>query len=1749
MTAFPGYRGVERFHHDKRHNIYRALRADGQRVVVKTAADEASTAHVCAGLRHEYEMLVGLDCSGVVRVDQLMPVEGNLALITLDAGEKNFACHLQDGLPSIPEFLDFAVQIAAAIAAVHAAGCIHRDLNPANIVFNSEQNLLTLIDFEFSTTRQMFDEGADSASAAVGSLAYIAPEQTGRIGRSADHRADLYSLGATLYEMLVGAPPFGVSDDSDPLALVHAHLAQTPASPSDRVPSVPRMLSELVLKLLAKAPEDRYQSADAVVADLVEARRRWSVATQIDAFPLAQGDIHTELRIPEKIYGRDEQARQLLDVFGRASTGLAELLLVTGAPGIGKSALVRLVHAPMAERRGVFIGGKFDQLQRSVPYSAVAEAFRELVHQVLAYDDKSVAKWRQQILDAVGDNGKILVELVPDMENLLGPQPPLLELGPDETANRFQAVLKAFVRAVAREEVPLVLFLDDLQWIDAASLRFVESILGNLDLRHLLVLGAYRDEEVSPAHPLAHALGSLGDKGVPIHVVHLETLATADITQLCADTFARPLPQVRALAELLARKTAGNPFFLRRMLRTLYVDSHIGFDRSTRSWRWDIAAITAANVTNNVLVLMEKTIVRLPPACQELLGLAACIGNRFDLRLLGQLSGQSQAAAVNAIFPALDEGLLLPVRDAYQAPRHEVVHEALDGAIVSEIVYFYRFAHDRVQQAAYDLTDECARREAHLQIGQALLVADEERLFDAVDHLNLAVDLITNDEQRMNLVELNLRAGVRAKTAGAYRAALDYLNASVGLMSAAACRDHAVLAFALDRERAEAAYLAGEHALANELIVHALANAPSPMERAKLFLLRISVGMCSGDVLQAVEWMRCGLAELGTAFPRTDFDAAATAAMDEAARLFAEYGLNSFAQMPLSDDSTHRLCSALYATGAPAAFVTGDGNLLALIQARLAIDAILYGHTEETPFALAAYAFVRALRTGDYATAYEIGSIGVTLARARPYVAVRCVTLHIFATHVNHWTEPLRSNVPLLREAIRYGAESGELKFAVFAHMCLVANLCELGYELSDLAIEADAAQAHAARTGNAPSGILIRAVRQFVLCMQGRTRSGSFDDDAFEENRFLEQSIAIYPTGVGYYWICRLSAAVIYGDASEAMHFSERAAPLLKSLSGFHVLVDHVFYTGLALTALHASSAEPVASLQRIRDAEAQLAVWASHCRENVEHRRALLAAEIARIEDDGLRAVKLYDQAIEGARLSGFIHDEALANELAAHFFLAQSARRIARMYMQSAVDAYARWGAIGKVQAIEAAHHDLLLEAASAYGTGAANSSMYLDSVVALDAISLVKASQAISGEIVMDRLLEKLMQVVIEAGGAERAALLIDKEGKLEVQAKGKVFGDRVEISLERTALQEHNEQNAQDALLSGAIQLAWRTNAPVVLVDAAKEGPFVRYIAARSRQIHSVLCVPVPRHGRTAGVMYLENNLTPHAFTRDRVEIVRHLASQLAISLENAQLVKEEHEKLERIVAERTAELQAANRELDDFAGAVSHDLRAPLRAMSGFSQALIEDFGEQFPDDARNYLDQIGVASGRMGKLIDGLLTLSRSTRVALNREVIDLSAMAQTILTELARVDPQRQVTSEIAPEIAVRGDPAMLESVMRNLLGNAWKYTVRTPDPVIRMLAQRQDGTDFICVSDNGAGFDMAHANRLFQPFQRLHRQDEFPGIGIGLATVQRIVLRHGGLIKANGKPGEGATFCFSLSPAGTASAAKKDAERGTS
>lgn len=742
-----------------------------------------------------------------------------------DAGSQTLARCLGAGVP-VAGFLEIALQLAQAVAALHDAGIMHRNLNPANVVWDAQTRTATLVDFAIAIALSGLTVDSTSPWRLEGDLAYIAPEQTGRTGRSVDARSDLYALGAIFYALLTGAPPFTAQD---PVELVHAHLARRPRPPHAVNPDIPPLLSSIVLKLLDKEPERRYQTAAALAADLRTARDRWAATQTLEPFALAQHDTPRQLTLPDKLYGRERETRILQDALERACSGQRELALVVGEPGIGKSALVRHLDQPIAERHGYFIGGKFDLLQRSVPYSGLVQAFRALVLQLLTEPDTALAAWRERILAAVTPNGRILLDLIPEIEGIIGQQAPVAELGPVESKNRFNQVFTTLVDLFARPEHPFVLFLDDLQWADAASLQLIEGWTADRDSASLLIIGAYRDNEIGPAHPLARTLAALRAAGMRLPEVRLGPLAPADVVALLSDALQPEPERCSALAGLVVAKTAGNPFFIRRLLHSLHHDGLIRFDAGTRSWRWDVDEIGAAPVSDNVLDLMVQTIGRLPEATRHLLQAGACIGHRFELGTLAALTGQSRTDAMNALWPALEDGLLQPPRDAYKAPRHAGPRDHELAALPVSL----RFVHDRVQQAAYSLLDDARRQALHLGIGRQLLrrateAELEARLFDVVDQLDLGEALIADPAERLQLAQLNLAAGRKAKASSAYQAAFDYLHTGRRLLPAEAWTSHTALAWALHRELAESAYLAGRHAEAERMVEAALATGAAP---------------------------------------------------------------------------------------------------------------------------------------------------------------------------------------------------------------------------------------------------------------------------------------------------------------------------------------------------------------------------------------------------------------------------------------------------------------------------------------------------------------------------------------------------------------------------------------------------------------------------------------------------------------------------------------------------------------------------------------------------------------------------------------------------------------------------------------------------------------------------------------------------------------------------------------------------------
>ncbi|MGH9805805.1 MAG: ATP-binding protein, partial [Terriglobia bacterium] len=1151
-------------HSGPRHKLYRDRRFDAA-VVIKLNTGEPTRADAIASVRHEFEILRDVRQPGIVRVVGLIDTASGLALAMEDAGEGNLAQWLRSAPLSITAFLNIALQLAETAARLHEARIIHRDIHPGNIVWNSQSEVATLCDFSIARTLPTLVVESSNPNELEGTLPYMSPEQTGRTGRSVDWRADLYSLGATFYEMLTGAPPF---TEPDAVALAHAQIARVARPPHETNPQVPVTLSRIVLRLLEKDPEQRYQTAQALAADLREANRQWLQSAMIEPFPLAAHEVPRGLSIPDKLYGRDEERQSLTEAFVRTCAGGRELVLVTGGPGIGKSALVDRLRPRVSDGHGYYAAGKFDQLQRSVPFSGLAQALRSLVRQLLTESEAALDRWRERIEEAVAPNGQLLVAIVPELERILGPQPVVFEVGPVESRNRFHSVLTRFLRVFAQAEHPFVLFLDDLQWVDAASLQLLEQWVSDAASHHLLVIGAYRDNEVNPSHPLALSLARLRDAGCDIQTIHLRPLGSSAIAQLAAETFSKDATQLQFVANLIIRKSAGNPFFVRRLLHLMYAQGLFRFLADSGSWTWNESEIERAPISDNVLDLMVLAIGRLPPPAKRLLEMAACIGHRFALSTLADLTDLSRVAVTEQLWPAIEDGLLVPLRDTF-APDHPVGSPD-DTAGPSQVTL--QFAHDRVQQAAYGLLSEQSRQALHHAIGRRLLDGAGEdldaKLFEIVDQFNLGEAHVIDDAERGALVELNLAAGRKAKASAAYRAAFEYLTVARRHLGERAWDDRPELTFTVHRELAESAYLAGEHAVAEGLVETSLEHASSKVAKAELYGLRVLAATVAGDWTQALRWGREGLAVFGLEWPLEGLTAAIEA---EAAAVMKNLGARTIEDLidePDVQDADIRAGMRLLSLlGAPAYF--SGAEVLTFLVTRAANLSLMHGPSPYSAFAYVFYGGIHNTRTGQYDIGYAFGQLALAMAHRFGNRAEECRTVEVFGVLVHHWKAPLCDGLPLLKEGFRAGVESGETAFAAFSLNSVLINALPAGMPLNELLQEADVALDFAITQKNRTSLEIALPQRQIARALTGATsRPDVFDDQEFLEAHFLEAA-RNHETALGHYWVAKLQLAYLMGDYERAFEASREAAKRIPTgILGMITSAEHVFYTALMMAA-----------------------------------------------------------------------------------------------------------------------------------------------------------------------------------------------------------------------------------------------------------------------------------------------------------------------------------------------------------------------------------------------------------------------------------------------------------------------------------------------------------------------------------------------------------------------------------------------------
>jgi len=1501
MLSIPGIAVQTLLYESANSLVYRAIReADNQPIILKLLKESYPTPQELLCYRTEYRITRELKEAGVVQVYDLQKYQNSLVMFVEDFGGQSLKILMQQRKFSLKEFLLVASATTEILGQIHSANIIHKDINPSNIVFNPATGQIKIIDFGISTQLTRETPSLKNPNVLEGTLAYISPEQTGRMNRALDYRTDFYSLGVTFYELLTGKLPF---ETEDALELVHWHIARQPVPVHEIDPRIPLIISQIVSKLMAKNAENRYQTAGGLKHDLDKCLVQLQETDTIEGFDLATRDITDRFLIPEKLYGRETEVDNLLAAFERVCTGSAEMMLVAGFSGIGKTAVVNEVHKPIARQRGYFIKGKYDQFGRNIPFSAFVQAFRELMGQLLSEPEAQLQTWKTRILTAVGDSGQVLIEVIPELERIIGAQPPALELSGSAAQNRFNLLMEKFVQVFTTAEHPLVMFLDDLQWADSASLKLLQLLMH--DRGHLLVLGAYRDNEVSAAHPFMLTVDEIIKSGAVVNTITLQPLSLADLNQLVADTLICDLSSSQPLTELVYQKTQGNPFFSTQFLKSLYEEGQIIFDPpvsplskggSKGGWQFDIARVTFADASD-VVEFMAAQLQKLPAPTQDVLKLAACIGAQFDLDTLAIVREELPEKTASALWKALQEGLILLIAEGCdflqtdaQSPTESVANST------------YKFLHDRVQQAAYSLIPDDQKKATHLKIGQLLLqnyseTEREEKLFDIVGHLNQGIELINQVSEREALAQLNLAAGCKARSSTAYAAANMYLQMGVELLTPQCWQNQYELTLNLYVAAAEIAYLNGDFDGMEQRAAQVLQKAQTILDRVKIYEIQIAAQTAQSKVLETIAVARDALLLLGIELPTEPDEAKIGKALQALAGQLSGRKIEELVDLPVMTNPQTQAAIQLSGMLFPPIF-QGMPGLLPLLSSTMVSLSIQFGNAPASTVGYAIHGMVLCAFLGDVETGYGFGQLALSLLDRFNVPEFKSIILLLFGGWIQHHQEALLATIPTLKDGYRLGMETGDFLYASYCiSIYFDANFFG-GVELDNWEPELPTYRAVMAQLKQYSAQIYLDMKQQMVWnfrearilsdCLIGRAYDETVMIPKHHQNNDLTAIAAVY--------IYKLLLAYSFGNYKAALDHITQAKPYLMAVSGFVFVPIFHFYAALTHLALFREqpTIEQTEILGLVETHQSTLQQWAQNAPMNYLHKWHLVEAERQRVLGNKAEAIEMYDRAISGAQQNKYTNDEALANELAAKFYSEWGKTKVAQAYMFEAYYCYVQWGATAKVTDLETRYPQLFaVTQPTRKNTKTTVAMTTTGSGNHLDLAAVMKASQAICGEILLDKLLSSLMKILIENAGAQRGYLILSNQGKLLIEAEGTINFQQV------TVLQSIPVETCQE-LSSAIVNYVARTQESVVLDDAVRSGQFTNDRYIQKHQPKSILCVPLINQSQIVSIVYLENNLTAGAFTPERVELLKVLSGQAAISIQNSKLYTEVRENEARL---------------------------------------------------------------------------------------------------------------------------------------------------------------------------------------------------------------------------------------------------------
>ncbi len=1523
LEQLVNYRIIETVYSGSRTLIYRAMRAQDQLpVVIKLLRNDYPTFNELVQFRNQYNITKNLHSPHIIRTYSLEPYKNGYGLVMEDFGGVSLQEWVGKDRLSLGGFLEMAITICNALDILCRERIIHKDIKPANILINPATKQVKLIDFSIASLLPRETQTLINPNVLEGTLAYISPEQTGRMNRGIDYRTDFYSLGVTFYELLTSKLPF---QSHDPMELVHCHLAKIAPLAHEINPEIPLVISEIVSKLMAKNAEDRYQSALGLKFDLEECLTQLRKTGEIENFEIGKQDVSDRFTIPEKLYGRETEVETLLQAFGRVSSGSTEMMLVAGFSGIGKTAVVNEVHKPIVRQRGYFIKGKYDQFQRNIPFSAFVQAFRDLMGQLLSESDSQLQEWKTKILEAVGDNGQILIEVIPELELILGSQATPTELSGSAAQNRFNLLMQKFVQVFTSKEHPLVIFLDDLQWADSASLKLLQLLMQ--DTGYLLLLGAYRDNEVSPLHPFMLIVDEIGKTGAIVNTITLLSLSEIDMNRLVADTLNCALAIAQPLTRLIYQKTTGNPFFATQFLKALHEENQITFNSDFRYWQCDISQIRALALTDNVVEFMAVQLQKLPSATQNILKLAACIGNQFDLQTLAIISEQSAEVAATALWRALQDGLIIPNTDGYKFFIHT------DGQQVFDVVAnpTYRFLHDRVQQAAYSLIPEDQKQAVHLKIGQLLFEYHSKedtiyKIFEVVNHLNIGSQLIIDPAAIIQLGELNFTAGQQAKLSTAYTSSVGYFQKAIELLTINVWQNDYALALSLYGQAMEVNYLSGDFAAMNQLLEEITNHARDYLDLVKVQEISIEALVAQGKILEAVGLGLEVLEQLEIKFPKQPTPDDYSAALTSTQLAIGDRQPEELIDLPIATDKKAIAALRVLSKLATPVYLATP-ILYPLVIFKGTELSVYYGVSSASTFLFVAYGLINCAMLDNYTNGYEFGQLAFALSLKLEDQEFRARVLLMSGHFITHWKVHLRETLPLLKSSYSIGLESGDSAYAAYSACAYSYHIYFLGHPLSKIVHELGD-YGKALQQLNQYTALNYQKIyHQIVLNLLGEsafpnTLVGSIyhEQEMLPKHQASEDYVAL-----AHLFINKLVLSVWFEDWEKAIEAADLAESYLAGASAMVTIPIYYFYDTLARLASVRSNPEQLPEILMLRIAQnlKKLGTWAEVAPMNLQHRVDLLEAEKCRVLGRNYEAGDRYDRAIAGAKANEYIQEEALANELAAKFYFDWGKEKVAAGYMQEAYYCYTKWGAKAKVQDLEIRYPHLLepiLHQSQAgfnpFATITTIANSYTQSSPTsisdtLDFASVIQAAQALSSTIDLDELLKQLTQIILQNSGGDKCILVLPQEGTWLVRAIS--TPDATEI------ISEPLEGNSHVPLK--LIQYIKRTQSLVVVDNLETDLPIIDDYLIQ-RQPKSVVGLPILHQGQLTGILYLKNQSTARVFTRDRLTVIQFICIQAAISLENAQLYQEAqatsgkltelNTQLETQVS-RLAESQAQNR--------------------------------------------------------------------------------------------------------------------------------------------------------------------------------------------------------------------------------------------